>query len=309
MNPVYRNSVGPYVEQPLAPSEPSPIESLAQRVYNFFKEIVEVLKRIFCGCCAKSETKTLADFNNSRVVGQVHGIYITTNETNLSNTRQLLTTQPRPAQETIHIGCATWHNLDIMALRQSTHGLILDFNPKNAQFMNKTVELIDSCESREAFTRAMIQYLDSLTGAERDLFFHPDQQGLPTERIERELEREGSWLHSEESYLYLKREVISKRRLTAITEDMRNSDNFSKIREFLDKKGIVIDTLYLSNICNFMATADERNAFGRSVKVLLQNETIFINCPKIGDNDYALSQRAVLGREVLADSYNLFAQT
>ena len=322
-NPIFRNGVAevfgppvPIVHQAPAPlglaAVPSTIEpanppiTLFQTVSHFFCRVYKVcldfLKMIFCGCFTKKIINDLADFNNLAVAGQINGIYITTNEMNLENIRQLLGTQPRPGQETNHICCDALQNLYIIDKRSSTYRLIIDFNPKNAEFIRKTIELIDSSESREVFKGAMIQYLDSLAGSERDLFFHPDQRGLPTERIERELTREGSWLQTEESYLYLKRELVSKGRLVPITEDIRNFDNFSSIREFLDRKNIAVDTLYMSNICNFMATAGDRTAFEKSVKALLRDDTIFINCPKI--NEVILSQRAVLGRAILTGAYN-----
>ncbi|MBS0654005.1 MAG: hypothetical protein JSR39_10840, partial [Verrucomicrobia bacterium] len=97
-------------------------------------------------------SQTLFSFNNTRVGGQVNGIYITTNESRLEAARQLFVQHPRAHREmqTIHIGCATWHNLDIICARRSTYGLIVDFNPKNAEFMRKTIELVKACESREA---------------------------------------------------------------------------------------------------------------------------------------------------------------
>lgn len=291
--------------------------NVLQKVFAGLIAIILYLKWVFCGCCSRRSNfgntldeiaKELAGFNNPRVHGQINGIYITTNETNLAGTHQLLERQPRPPLETIHIGCATWHNLDIIWTRKSTYGLILDFNSKNAEFISKTVELINSCESRDAFKTAMIQYLHSLRGAERNLFFHNDQMGLPTDRIERELSREGGWLQSEESYLYIKREVVSKGRLISITEDMRNWENFSKIREFLDSKKIVVDTLYMSNICNFMNTPNDRSSFVKSIRQLIDRDSIFISCPKIKQSngtEIILNQRAILGGEILADAYDV----
>jgi len=297
------------IDQAKAPTELTPcLDSFFQKICDCLISIINTLKRFFCLSRKEEITTVLNSFDNSEINGKINGIYITTNETGLENTYAFLARQPKRDQPTIHIGCAAWYNLDIIYARKSTYGLIVDFNPKNGEFIKKTVDLINSCESREAFKSSMIEYLHSLKGEERGLFFHPDQLGLPTDRIEEELSRKGSWLETEESYQYIKRELVSKNRLIAITEDIRNSEKFSQIRQFLDTNGIAIDTVYESNICNFMYRVTDKDSFVKSLKHLLDSSSIFIHCPKIkrSDDTYILlNQRAVLGEEVLADSYDV----
>lgn len=252
-------------------------------------------------------SKGLAAFDSADVNGIVNGIYMTTNETDLAVTRQLLREHPRPSRETIHIGCAAWHNLDIICERKSSYGLIFDFNPENANFIRKTIEIIAASDSREAFKQGIANYLNSLEGVQRKLFFHWDQLETPPERVVRELSREGSWLHSEETYRYIK-SLVSNNRLVAINEDITNVEKFSEVRKFLDRNGIAIDTLYLSNICNFMKTSANKNAFMESVKRLVNRDSIFINCPtrrqKNTNDVILLKQKAILGREILSGSFD-----
>lgn len=249
---------------------------------------------------------SLAKFDNQSVTGQVHGIYITTNETNLAATDDFLKTHPS-RERTIHIGCAGWHNFDIMCKRKSGYGLIVDFNPKNAAFIKKTLELVKASDSREVFKSAMIAYLNSLSGKEKDLFFHADQKELPTTKIEKELLREGSWLHSDESYSFI-RSLASKEQIVAITENITNYKNFAKIRAFLDLNHLSIDTFYLSNICNFMRTNEDQAAFLKSVTHMVDNQTMFISCPKLkqpnGTPPIILQQRPILGNEILEADFD-----
>jgi len=248
---------------------------------------------------------SLAKFDNLTVKGQVNGLYITTNETNLAATDEFLKAHP-PREQTLHLGCANWYNFDIMCKRKSNYGLIVDFNPKNAAFIKKTIEIVKASESREVFTSTIITYLNSLHGKERNLFFHGDQQGLPTDRIEKELCREGSWLENEESYAFIKN-LASNEQIIAITENITNHKKFSKIREFLDLNHILIDTVYLSNICNFMQTKDEKEAFSKSVTNIVDNNTIFISCPKIKQSNNQtkiLHQHSILGSEILEKEFD-----
>lgn len=273
---------------------------LWQAITEIFNGVVDSVIRfvnwIFCGRSLRERaayidpiSNGLAQFDNPSINGQVNGIYITTNERGLEQTREFLIQHPPPPSPTIHIGCAGWHNLDLIAFRRSTYGLIVDFNQKNGAFIRKTIELIGSSPSRQTFKDAMIEYLNSLQGSDRDLFFHWDQRGSPTERIEQELFREGSWLRSDESYQYIK--AISGR-IVAIAGDMQDVDLFLQIRGFLDANGIAVDTLYLSNISNFMQTERARDAFFRSVRALADGQTIFIDCPR------ELRQAPMLGRDI-----------
>lgn len=255
---------------------------------------------------ANSTSNPFSRFDNLEVRGQVNGLYITTNEKNLAETDQLLTTHPL-RENSIHIGCASWHNLDIMCKRKSKFGLIVDFNPKNAEFIKKTIEIVQASESRKVFVSNMIAYLNSLEGMERDIFFHKDQDGLPTQRIEKELLREGSWLQNQESYEFIKN-LASSDRITAITEDIKNHKKFSEIREYLDAHHILVDTVYLSNICNFMETVDDQESFAKSITHMMDSDTLFINCPRIKHTDGSpttmLHQHTILGGEILEKSFN-----
>lgn len=249
----------------------------------------------------------LARFDSSSVQGQVNGVYITTNETNLSATNTFLKTHPLN-ENSIHIGCASWYNFDIMCARKSHYGLIVDFNPKNAEFIKKTIEIIKISNSRESFKTAIIDYLTSLEGAEKQLFFHKDQKGLPTEKIEKELYRKESWLHDDKSYNFIKK-LVEKEQIIAITEDITNFEKFAEIKNFLDSNNLFIDTLYLSNICNFMQTQKQKEGFCKTVSCLLNKNSLFINCPKIKNSNDSqvkiLHQQILTGEEILNENFNL----
>lgn len=232
-------------------------------------------------------------FNNRRVKGQVNGVYITTNESNLEATAQTLKDHPRPSQTTLHIGCAAWHNLDMMCARRSDYGLIIDFNPKNAEFMEKTMELVKLSDSRELFVQKIVGYLNGLQGEERRIFFHKDQTGLPTERIEQELRREASWLGSDENYRFV-RQLACDERLVALTEDITHWETFSQMRAYFDKSGLVVDTLYLSNICQFMRTPAKEEAYKKTVECLQSKETLLISCPIVKAGETNLEQSVAI---------------
>lgn len=252
-------------------------------------------------------SQILADFNNPDISGKVHGVYILTNETGL----EMAQTFPIPVpsahwSSTIHIGCAAWHNLDIICMRHSDYGLIVDFNPQNTAFMQKTFQWIQESESREAFVEKVLHYLNHLKGPERGVFFHPDQKGKLTHRITGELEREGSWLQSDINYEYLREQLILKGRVTTITEDFCNTETFRGIKKALNTQQVKIDTLYLSNMGQFMRSEGQKHSFGRSLNHLLQEETLLIHCPKSSHSNAHLQQACWTGKTILETSRNSF---
>ena len=87
----------------------------------------------------------LRQFNNAGQQGQVNGLYVLTNEKRLDETRTVLQGHPRPEKKTIHIGCAGWHNFDIIAARKSDYGLIVDFQSTQCKTHFKDVRVTASC--------------------------------------------------------------------------------------------------------------------------------------------------------------------
>ncbi len=250
-------------------------------------------------------SKALATHDNPCSGGEVNGIYITANETGLEGTRKFLEGHPRHGDsQTIHIGCAGWHNFDIMCERGSSYGLIVDFNPENAKFIEKTIESIKSSSDKKMFLENMIKYLLTLKEEKRKAYFHWDLQGKSLiDRVTAELVREGSWLNTDKAYKHIKK-LVSEDRLIAITEDITHSEKFSSIRKVLNENNIVIDTLYLSNICNFMRSETRESAIVKSIKHVLNDDTVFISCPKRKDGTNGPHQKAMLGREVLEETFN-----
>ncbi len=251
-------------------------------------------------------TTALRGLHNSNCSGIVHGIYLSTNETDLQVTRDFLTATPTPNQG-CHIGCAGWHNFDIMATRMSAYGLILDFNPQNKRLIEATLSVITHSSTREEFATKMGAYLD------RGLikFCHkspPLNQSLTAkEEMMIEFNREGSWLSKEETYQYI-RSLALNDKIAAITEDIRNTRRFVDIPELLNQFGITIDTIYLSNICIFMKDGEDKQAFASTLQTLIDPNTIVINCPSKTEASFAgenisnpLQQFAMLGGEFQGD--------
>lgn len=236
----------------------------------------------------------LRKFSDGACSGHIVGVYLTTNECGLVEVKRRLTEKPQVAGS-CHIGFSGMHNFDIMAIRRSAWGLICDFNPDNKVFIEKTVQILRDSQSRAEFVKEMTKAATAKNHIQFSV--NVNNPSFPEEEIRGELTREGSWLANDESFSYI-RGLALQDRIASINLDIRDTATCKKIAAVFQDNAIQLDTLYLSNICNYMAKEGEKKAFALSVHALMKPETDVINCPEDPDiwkNDYTPKQRVMKG--------------
>lgn len=253
---------------------------------------------------------SLRELSNQRMYGDTLGFYLSTNESNSKNIRQFLLETPKPTNA-CHLGFSGLHNFDIMVARQSSRGIIVDFNPWNARIIDYALHLMTICNTRQEWLKwfkSFVKQLENCSNPGNCFFspnFNPDEEyaGLswlkfPDGELDLELTREGSWLSSEENYRFIK-QLADKGKIVCITEDIKNTHVFEKAALLLKKESVSIDSLYLSNICNYMTTGPDKTAFQNTVKAIALPETLVINCPWIHNFEKDPAQHVCLGSEYL----------
>ncbi|MDR3503198.1 MAG: hypothetical protein P4L79_11530 [Legionella sp.] len=248
------------------------------------------------------------------------GVYINTNEHRVKPIFDQVSSFPR-IPESIHIGFSGWHNFDIMSQRESSRGIICDINPENALFMHYTLKYLIGCSTRDEFIEKMTQFVKknkydgSRTNFEKnpDLHFvkpksikfslniseeYPEHFAV-TEEIALEQQRETSWLFTDERYHYIRNLALTDK-IVVITESICAHEAFLRIRRLLTDNAIQIDSVYVSNIGEWMWTQEQQANFLETISVLLtDNETILIDA-KIANrqNNEPPSQRCILKRDL-----------
>lgn len=242
-------------------------------------------------------SKKLRALNDAYCKGNLCGVYISTNEEGVSDIRQAINQIPTVPQS-CHIGFSGWYNFDIMTMRKSTYGIICDFNPHNKIFIEKTLEILRRSLDRESFVEEMSCFVkeiiqDRIKKVNTPAYDDCLQFSLNVntdcndemEEIRNELTREGSWLATNEGFQYIKN-LAFKDQITAITINITDTDRFQSIAKILRDNSIEMDSLYLSNICNYMGSnicndkgLNEKKAFAATVNALIKPDTIVINCP------------------------------
>lgn len=238
-------------------------------------------------------TRRLRSFDNVKITSTDYTfqVFINTNEVNRHSTRKTLESAPS-ISESCHIGFAAWHNFDIMAVRKPDYALLCDLNPETALFLNKTLEILRNAKDRKEFVKQMAEYANKTERGhclsnELDLTYsinfacnvsgdsiYEDVLYIGQE-IEVELIREGSWLNTDESYEHIKK-LAAKDKIAVITEDIRTTSTFQNVKRILNENGIQIDTLYVSNISEYMLK-ENQGLFAEPVSCLTCNDTLIID--------------------------------
>lgn len=218
-------------------------------------------------------------------------VFITTNEVGVEKTTSALSLHEKKVN-VVHVGFSGLHNFDIMVSRRSAYGLICDISPNNKRFVDYSLEVIKSSENRQVFIEKIAEYVENNKYAFTCIF-------SKLKELQKEFSREGSWLFSDESFAYIKK-LASDGKIVAITEDIRNSETFKKVAEIYKRNQIEIDSLYLSNINWCMGSEEDAISFSETVKALIKEGTLVINCPGTYEHEFgAVTQMLRLGKEFL----------
>lgn len=218
------------------------------------------------------------------------GVYITTNEERPEVIAARLAETPNTSQG-CHIGFSGWYNLDLMALRQSSLGIICDHNPENAYFLSVTLNTLLKCANREEFVNKMRHFIDTHDfdqlkrepGNNLDAAikfsgnFRADTEScFPSNEVNGHLKVKTGWLANEERFQFIKF-LAQNDKIVLLTEDIMATETFIKIRKLLQENSVEIDTLYLSNISAYMNSPEAKACFTETVQALSERETKIID--------------------------------
>ena len=225
----------------------------------------------------------------------IHACYIGTNEQNLTMIHHLLNQPCKKTMDTqCHIGVSGYYNFDLICWRKSDRAILFDCNPNQVTFMKHTLNMIRTCPSREQFKIQMLHYFkikkDAFLGGVGEkcnykdaMLFCPNiseddsYKGLfeATEEIQLvfEFKRPLSWLYTDESYLYIKNLIIQDK-IAIFCEDITNTPTFNKINQLLIDNHIHVDTIYVSNLFNWLNTT--HNNYYNTIKLLSNHKTYII---------------------------------
>jgi len=175
--------------------------------------------------------------------------YILSNESN----RDLTARELRVSASTygaFHIGFSCWENFDLMVARNSCGGLIADISNETHIFHQITQKIMLSSSNREEFVAQMLAFL-----SENPSFFR-EEKAESLDAIHKELFRSGSWLNTEESFQKI-RSLYQAHRIIHIRLDIMDRWAFQTIADWMRANGLHCDSLYLSNIPDWIRNGED----------------------------------------------------
>lgn len=205
-------------------------------------------------------------------------IYVACNEGHYHETLQYLKHLPLVGNG-IHIGWACQFNYDVIAIRHPQQAIICDINSGMHHLYEKINELIKLNNNKKDFLEQLNEFLNHPEVAE-NLSYNYEYRS-PGELL-KFLTHEDSWLSSDESYEYV-RTMHIEGRITYLALDITNdSGYFTELRQWIDNSGYQVDTLYASNIVEWLKTPQAQGYYRINLELLMTAHSHFIYAKRPG---------------------------
>ncbi|MBN2479154.1 MAG: hypothetical protein JXA94_02905 [Parachlamydiales bacterium] len=169
--------------------------------------------------------------------------YILTNESDLDKTYQILTRIPR-VERGFHVGVSCLHNFDIMCARRSCGAILFDASDNVIDLHKEIKRAILYYEDRRDFVK-YIKYLPEK--------YRRDSFDTFESKMDSELEKTNGWLSSDENYQFI-RSLFLNDKIISLKLDIQDYKSFQMIREFIDAEKLTADTIYVSNVGDWVQT-------------------------------------------------------
>ena len=208
--------------------------------------------------------------------------YIGCNEEKQAEMLGLLTGSSQIAPDRrVHLGFSVWFNLDLMSVTKPAYGIICDINDYVIDIYSGIQECL--AESDDALT-FVNNFRDFLIENSEDFFY-----GLPGDEIKKlfdidaELVRPGSWLQSPEKFHVIKSLHVNGRIRYLNLNIADETGIFDQIGSWMQSNNLELDTLYASNIVEWLKSSPLHAAYVKNLQRVSSNSTRFMQAyiPKL----------------------------
>jgi hypothetical protein len=217
--------------------------------------------------------------------------YILSNECNREQTAKHLAAT-RASEGAFHIGFSCWENFDFIVLRDSSGALIADISNQAHAFHQETRKIILASENRIEFVKNIHSYL------ERNPSILREELALSLSEIEAELSRPGSWLSTDAGFEKIKA-LYAKDQIIHIRMSILDRDAFQKIYMWMKAQGLHCDSLYLSNIPDWIQNGDDAmrkmGQLKSAINRVIEGRTYVIHASEYFRENSGMPQRVYQG--------------
>ena len=190
--------------------------------------------------------------------------YLLCNETNqteaLNQIEAYARRLPRPGG--VHIGFSSWFNFDLLSVMSSTYAIILDIDPKLYFVHEKLSAALIKSERPDIF---IDNFLDSFSEAEENIL--PFPKSYLRKLLEAELVKGRSFLSQLHTFNRI-RTMCSEKRIFFGCADITDHQAMEAVANWCRKRELSVDTIYISNISEWLLRGRNKAALDKMVKIL-----------------------------------------
>ena len=272
------------------------------------------LTRSFADKCLSSLDVIERDFNSCNIsfdlqLKKKDQPYLICNEQKQTETLAEVKKIPT-SQNGCHIGFASWFNFDLIASRKPKVAFVCDIHSNMFLYYSLIKSAALEATNRYEFVNLLKEKLRNKENAQ--FLLANDFDGayivncdndslLLSDFYDRELKRESGWLGSDESFEVVK-SLYTNDKIYHLKIDLsKESEGFSNIIAWVDRNEYVIDTIYVSNIYDWISGMNEKEAYKNNISSLLSNgnnNTVVIDSIKVRKSD-DISRKSKLDSNVL----------
>jgi len=197
---------------------------------------------------------------------------------------ETLCTIPRAEKNdnSVHIGFAANFNYDLIAHRNPTYAIVCDISP----IMLKYFEQLSLCVQKSSNRHEFVKNMQTLIQDNAD-FYYSLEKGSSISMLcdlTTELSRAKSWLSTDEGYARVK-QMHEEGRILYLKLDVTDKKGFQSISSWIKGKGLFVDTIYASNIPEWLHPDNSRPtpkglAYLDNMKCMMDPRTYLIDAFK-----------------------------
>lgn len=240
---------------------------------------------------------------NLQYLKDLKNIYYFSNECGQKETLEKLKSFPSISQGA-YIGFSGLFNFDVIVARKPEIAFICDISPIVLKFFSIVRMCVLKATDRKEFIDILLENLEK-----RGMFDDSIKDYLPADVPKKDalrtyfinqLENENSWLYSDESFMIIKRLYENNKLYHLALNAIDTQDNFRILSNWFAANGYKLDTLYISNIFDWIKKSDSKQSdFVKNMFSIKTKETIIIDARKPlkcdGSKKHSLHQRCTIG--------------
>lgn len=196
-----------------------------------------------------------------------------------------------------HFGFSTLFNYDVIAAKESEIAIICDISEVVFKYHSIIKKSILKAQTKEEFVKIVLQEIEDSKILEEftEEYLAKISSDIKKEEVWKyflnENTRKGSFLNDDKSFLHIKTMYQNNKIFHINLNAADKNDNFLILSKWFEMKDYYVDTIYLSNIFEWLGS-DDKKIFLQNIKHLMNTTTCVIDAI----SEYSSSKKGLFQR-------------